>query len=185
MAIGIIKYTTWYVILFLIFMYNFTSPWLRLFYFKSKTCPILEDALIAIHLRKHKRWSIWNLEHSLVTTWKPRTNTDSTVSAVKGNREQQCFGQTIPDTKYCTFQEDEQFRLPTRHPQHASFCFSLWWDLTSKHFPELHPPIHASRGQEPGTWAELHSVDLPVMRVLQDNKRPLSNWVNCHPQERG
>lgn len=55
MAIGIIKYTTWYVILLLIFMYDFTSPWLRLFYFKSKTCPILEDALIAIHLRKHKR----------------------------------------------------------------------------------------------------------------------------------
>ena len=63
-------------------------------------------------------------------------------------------------------------------------CFSLWRDLTSEHLPELHPAIHASRGQEPGAWAELHSVDLAVMRVLQD-RRPASNWGNRHSQEGG
>ena len=63
-------------------------------------------------------------------------------------------------------------------------CFSLWRDLTSEHLPELHPTIHASRGQEPGARAELHSVDLAVMRVLQD-RRPASNWGNRHSQEGG
>lgn len=88
----------------------------------------------------------------------------------------------IPYTKYRTFQEDEQFRLPTRRHQHASFCVSLWRDLTSKHFPELHPAIHASRGQEPGARAELHGIDLPVVRVLQ-NRRQLQPGVTATPKK--
>lgn len=95
----------------------------------------------------------------------------------------------IPHTKYCMFQEDEQFKDCLKQGQPdvtntAPFCFSLQRVLTSEHFPELHPPIHASRGQEPGTRTELHGIDLPIVSVLQD-KCPVSNPTPVIPKKKG
>ena len=76
-----------------------------------------------------------------------------------------------PYTEHCMFWEDERLK-------------DVFLSLTSKYLPELHPPIHASCGQQPGARTELHSIDLPVVSVLQD-KPPASDLLTAISQKKG
>lgn len=76
--------------------------------------------------------------------------------------------------KWCALRRQTIQRLSweqVNEDTNPAFSCTCHWDLTSAHFPELNPPIHASCGQQPGAWAKLHGVDFPVMGILQDRQR--------------